>query len=312
MRTLIVGAGAVGGYFGGRLLQAGRDVTFFVRPSRAADLAKSGLRVRSPHGDFHIARPPTITAEALRAPFDLIVLSCKAQDLPAVMESFATAVGPGTAILPLLNGMRHLDMLAEHFGSAHVLGGECMISATRSASGEIVQLTDMQSLVFGERDGSRTPRIEEIASTLSNPGFESRLSGNVLLDMWNKWVFITTGAALTCLMRASVGDIVAAGAADLALTLLNECAATAEKEGFPTSQESLAKTRQMFTSPGSPLTASMLRDVENHAPVEADHIIGDLLVRAQKHGLSTPVLRIAYVHLKSYEARRAREAKAGA
>jgi 2-dehydropantoate 2-reductase len=116
MRILVVGAGAVGGYFGGRLLEAGRDVTFLVRTRRAGELAEHGLTIRSPLGDFHRPSPPVVSPEALAGPFDLVLLSCKAYDLDGAMESFARAVGDGTTILPLLNGMRHLDALADRFG----------------------------------------------------------------------------------------------------------------------------------------------------------------------------------------------------
>ena len=144
MRILVVGAGSIGGYFGGRLLQAGRDVTFLVRPRRAAELAKIGLMIRSPLGDVALAAPPTVTADALRAPFDLILLSCKAYDLQGAMDAFAPAVGPQTAILPLLNGMRQLELLEARFGAAPVLGGQCLISTVLDAEGGILHLNDGQ------------------------------------------------------------------------------------------------------------------------------------------------------------------------
>src|SRR4030081_2045427 len=130
MRFLVVGAGAVGGYFGGRLLEAGRDVTFLVRPRRAEELAGPGLRIRSRLGDVTISKPPTIVRENLATAFDLVLLSCKAYDLAGAMTSFAPAVGSETVILPLLNGMRHLDVLDEKFGQDRVFGGQCFIAAT--------------------------------------------------------------------------------------------------------------------------------------------------------------------------------------
>jgi 2-dehydropantoate 2-reductase len=222
---LVIGAGSIGGYFGGRLLDAGRDVTFLVHARRAAQLAETGLVIRSPRGDLDLAAPPAITAKTLRATnadqapgefFDLILLSVKAYDLEAGMDDFAPAVGPHTLILPLLNGMRHLDMLDERFGADHVLGGECVISTTLDPDGQIVHLGEVASLSFGARDGGRSEQIEAIATTLSVPGFEARPSEAIMQDMWNKWVFIATAAGITCLMRAAIGDIVAAGAGDLA------------------------------------------------------------------------------------------------
>jgi len=305
MRILVIGAGAIGGYFGGRLLQAGRDVTFLVRPRRAALLSKYGLSIRSRLGDFHEPTPPLVSTEGLAEPFDLIILSCKAYDLDGAITSFAKAVGPKTAILPLLNGMRHLDVLADRFGVERVLGGLCVISATLDANGGIVHLNELHALTFGELDGSRSQRIETVASTLVGAGFDARLTDEIRQEMWEKWVFIAAAAGITCLMRAAIGDIVAAGASDLATKLLNECAAIAAIEGFPPRQLPLEQARTILTAAGSPLKASMLRDIEGGMPVEGDHILGDLLRRAVKSDEHS-VLRIAYLHVKAYEARRMR------
>jgi 2-dehydropantoate 2-reductase len=305
LRILVVGAGAIGGYFGGRLLQAGRDVTFLVRPRRAALLAEHGLAIRSRFGDFHRPAPPLVTQDRLAELFDLVLLSCKAYDLESAMTSFAAGVGPKTAILPLLNGMRHVDDLAHRFGAERVLGGLAVISTTLDPNGAIVHLNDIHDLAFGELDGSRSPRIEAIASELTGAGFNARLSGEIRQDMWEKWIFIAAAAGITCLMRAAVGDIVAAGASDLATRLLNECAAIARAQGFPQRETSLERARATLTASGSVLTASMLRDIEGGMPVEGDHILGDLLRRAAKpDGLS--VLHVAYLHVKAYEARRMR------
>jgi 2-dehydropantoate 2-reductase len=325
-RILVVGAGSIGGYFGGRLLDAGRDITFLVHARRAAQLAANGLVIRSPRGDVDLSAPPTIFAETLRAAnadqasrefFDLILLSVKAYDLEAAMDDFAPAIGPHTLILPLLNGMRHLDLLDDRFGADHVLGGECVISTTLDPDGRIVHLGEVANLFFGARDGSRSEQIEAIATALSVPGFEARQSEAILQEMWNKWVFIATGAGITCLMRAAIGDIVAAGAGDLAAMLLEECAAIAGEQGYAPSAEVLERDRATFTAPGSALTASMLRDIERGAPIEAEQILGDLLHRARDddqsaaqwrgRGSASPLLSVAYAHLTSYEARRVRE-----
>ncbi|MGH6673089.1 MAG: 2-dehydropantoate 2-reductase [Xanthobacteraceae bacterium] len=306
MRILVVGAGATGGYFGGRLLAAGRDVTFMVRAARAEKLAKAGLVMRSPLGDANLPAPPTVTAEALAKPFELILLSCKAYDLSAAMDAFAPAVGENTAILPLLNGMRHLDDLGERFGSERVLGGLAVISSTLDADGAIIHLNDSHLLAFGERSGSSSARIQAITSTLSGAGFEARLSNAIVHEMWEKWVFIASTAGINCLMRAAIGDIVAAGAADLAEALLNECCAIAAAQGFPPTAANVQRMHGILAAPGSAFTASMLRDVERGTPIEGDHIIGDLLRRGGRPH-DYPLLRIADAHLKSYEARRTRQ-----
>jgi 2-dehydropantoate 2-reductase len=309
MRILVVGAGAIGGYFGGRLLEAGRDVTFLVRPRRAAQLGKTGLIITSRFGNVSLPAPPTVTADALHEPFDLILLSCKAYDLESAADSFAPAVGTNTAILPLLNGMRHMDYLTERFGGGSVLGGQCQISTTLDAEGRVLHLNDLHFLSFGEPDASTSQRAQAITAALAGARFESKLSNSILQEMWEKWVLIATVAGINCLMRATIGDIVATNAGNLSTALLDECAAIAAAHGFAPSASPLARARAMITTPGSTFAASMLRDIERGAPIEADHIIGDLLHRGPGSSHDHPLLRIAYAHLKAYEARRTRENK---
>ena len=302
LRTLVVGAGATGGYFGGRLLEAGCDVTFLVRPRRAEELANAGLRIRSHYGDITISKPPTVQAADLKAAFDLVLLSCKAYDLAGAMAACAPAVGPQTAVLPLLNGMRHLAMLDQEFGSEHVLGGACVIAATLNEQREIVHLNESHTISFGERDGTLSDRVKAIDGLMQGARFEHRTSQNIMGEMWEKWVFLATLAGSTCLLRAAIGDIVAApGGSDLVLRLFEECRSIAEAANYPPRESFLQSTRGTLTKAGSPLTASMLRDIEAGAPIEADHIIGDLLARG-----NASLLPIIYSALKAYEARRAR------
>jgi len=303
MRILVVGAGATGGYFGGRLAEAGQDVTFLVRPRRAAELASLGLQVRSRYGDISILQPKTVLGEEICEPFDLVLLSCKAYDLENAMASVAPAVGPETVILPLLNGMRHLEMLDERIGAARVLGGQCFIAAMMNDKHEVVHLNENHEISFGERDGSKSDRSQAIATAFAGARCNSRLSESILQEMWEKWVFIATGAGITCLMRASVGEIEAAGGAGLAIAMLDECATIAAGEGFPPRAASLQKSRATLTASGSPLTASMLRDVERQGPTEAEHVLGDLLRRGREG--ASPLLRTALIHLRAHEIRRA-------
>src|SRR5664279_354132 len=209
MRVLVVGAGAIGGYFGGRLLQAGRDITFLVRPRRAQELATDGLVIKSPGGDVTLKQPPTVQADVLKETFDVVLLSCKAFDLADAIKSFAPAVGPQTSIIPLLNGMRHLDALDGKFGPGRVLGGLCAIAVTLNEHREVVHLQPMQSLNFGERDGKMSERVRAIAEVLAAGKFGSVASAHIIQEMWEKWVFLAALAASTCLMRGSVGDILA-------------------------------------------------------------------------------------------------------
>jgi 2-dehydropantoate 2-reductase len=306
MRILVVGAGAIGGYFGSRLLAAGRDVTFLVRPRRAEQLRRNGLVVTSPLGGLNLATPPLASAETLKELYDLIILSSKSYDLEGSIQDFAAAMGPKSHVLPLLNGLRHLDVLDARFGARRVLGGLARISSALDGEGRIHQFGTFNSLAFGARRGSPTD-IGDIAETLRVPGFDALLSADILQEMWEKWVFIAAAAATTSLMRATVGDIVAAGAQDIAVGLLQESAAIAAENGFAPRDAALKAGLSVLTAPGSAFTASMLRDIEQGSRIEADHIVGDLLRRASK-GLNSPLLATAYAHLRAYEARRKREA----
>jgi len=304
MRVLVVGAGAIGGYFGGRMLQAGRDITFLVRPRRAGELASAGLVIKSPNGDVTLNNPPIVQADTIKDKFDVVLLSCKAYDLADAIGSFAPAVGPKTSIIPLLNGMLHLDVLDNKFGRERVLGGLCAIAVTLNERREVVQLQPTQSLGFGERDGKMSDRVRAIAqvfSSISGAG----TSDDVMQDMWEKWVFLTSIAASTCLMRAPVGVILAApGGRDFMLGLLDECRAVATAEGFPPREAALQRTSAMLTTEGSPLTASMFRDIRANMPVEADHVVGDLIARGDAARVPVPRLRTAFTHLKAYEKQR--------
>jgi 2-dehydropantoate 2-reductase len=305
MRILVVGAGAIGGYFGGRLLQAGRDVTFLVRPRRAAELASAGLVIKSPTGNVTLQQPPTVQADRIAEQFDLVLLSCKAFDLDDAIKSFAPAVGSRTAIIPLLNGMLHLDRLDRKFGRERVLGGLCAIAVTLNEHREVVQLQPMQSLGFGERDGRLSERVRAIAEVMASGQFGAAASEHIIQEMWEKWVFLASLAASTCLMRAAVGHILAApGGKDFILGMLDECSAVAAAEGFAPRAPFLERVRGMLTAEDSQLTASMFRDIKAGAPVEADHVIGDLIARGDAAKVPVPKLRTAYAHLKAYESQR--------
>jgi 2-dehydropantoate 2-reductase len=300
LRILVVGAGATGGAFGGRLAAAGRDVTFLVRPKRARQLRERGLRIQAPQGTTAIA-PHTIDRESLRTPYDVVLLGLKAYALESAIEDFAPAVGAHTMIVPMLNGMRHIDRLVERFGEEPVLGGVCIIASTLSADGDIVQLFEMQQLSYGERAGGTSKRIGQLDEAMKGAGFEAIASPHIMQDMWDKWCFLASLGAATCLMRGSVGAIVAAGGAPITLAIFNEATTVARAAGFPPSDTFVTQTGDRLTEPASSLASSMYRDLQNGLPVEADHIIGDLITRGVTHGVTTPFLQAAYTQLSIYQ-----------
>lgn len=301
MRILVVGAGAVGGYFGGRLAQAGRDVTFLVRARKAEELKAKGLRIISPYGNATL-HPKTVAASEIAAPYEVILLSVKSYSLASAMDDFAAAVGPETMIVPVLNGMRHMDLLAQRFGQHAVLGGVCMVATEVDADGQIRQLTNFQSLAYGEIDGRVTPRVQAVDEALRGAGFDASISQNITRDMWRKWVLLATLGALTCLLRGTIGEIASApGGAGLSLEVLRECAAIASANGYPQEGAFLEDQASKLTAESSQLTSSMYRDMKKGAPVEADTILGDLIERGRKRGVATPLLQAAYVSLSIYQ-----------
>lgn len=313
MKILVLGAGAVGGYFGGRMAEAGADVTFLVRPARAELLAKNGLRIRSKAGDLQLAVKCVVESQ-VKPDYDVVMFTAKAYDLGSAIDAIAPALaGAGRGcVLPLLNGMSHLDALDARFGHERVLGGVAYIASTLAPDGEIQHLNDFQRIVFGPRAPSQRAVCEALSTALKGAHlpvkFDWKHLDNVEQAMWDKWVLLATLAGMTCLMRASVGDIVATGAGEkLMLALLAENASVAKAEGFATPDGVLANYRGMLTQKGSAFTASMLRDIESGGQAEGDHILGALLARARKHGIGAPVLEVAVTHLEAYAARKKRE-----
>lgn len=303
MKILILGAGATGGYFGGRLTAAHADVTFLVRESRAAQLAVDGLVIESAFGD--LKTPVRTVLAANVAPHDLVILSCKAYGLAAAIESIRPAVGADTVILPLLNGVKHLETLDQAFGPARVLGGSCHLSVTLGEDGVIRHLNQLHTLTFGPRVASQRARCDEILKIFGSANFDTKLRADVLQAMWDKWVLLASLAGLTCLFRASVGEIM--GTADgrrLMLSLIEENRKVAEASGFPPAPGHMETISALLTDPSSKVVASMLRDMQKGAPIEADLIIGDMLRRAQAAGVATPLLSVANTNLACYEQRR--------
>jgi 2-dehydropantoate 2-reductase len=303
MRILVIGAGAVGGYFGGRLADAGRDVTFLVRGRQSEAIRQDGLRIVSPHGNATFD-PKLIAANEITGSYDLILLCVKAYSLAVAMNDFAAAVAPNTIILPLLNGMRHIELLAGRFGEDSVIGGVCLISAEIDTQGRIVQLTDIHRLVYGERPGNHSARISALNESMQGAMFDARTSENILQEMWEKWVLLASLGAATCLMRGNIGEIEAIpGGAHLSRAILRECSAISTACGYAPGDAFLARSEKVLTTHGSNLTSSMYRDWSKNAPVEVDQILGDLLERGRNFALNTPLLEAACINLRIYQAR---------
>lgn len=306
MNILVVGAGAIGGYYGARLMQAGADVSFLVRPGRAARLAVQGLQVRSELGDFD-APVTTILQEALKPVYDLIVLSCKSYDLDAAMHDIQPAVGPGTGILPFLNGLSVYDQLDARFGRDRTLGGVAYIAVMLDAQGVVQHFGSGDLVIVGPRAERNAPLANDFFALISQSPGGRTLSPDVAHALWNKWVMLASGALMTCLMRGTVADILATrdGTA-LMKQAMSECNAVAAAEGCALSPEDAQRLAARLLDTQSAWSASMMRDIAQGAPrIEAQAIVGDLILRAEHHAIDVPLARTAYCHLQVYERQRA-------
>jgi 2-dehydropantoate 2-reductase len=306
MKWLIVGAGAVGGYFGGRLAEAGRDVTFLVRGTRADALARHGLTVQSPLGDFHVSAK-VATADKLIDRYDVVLLTAKHYDLDGAIAAIRPAVGPATAVLPLLNGLVHLDQLDAAFGPQRVLGGVAYVGAVLSQDGSIRHVNRLSGIAFGERAGGTSERVRAIAQDFVGTKIDAPGNDDIMQEMWEKFFMMGAMAGMNCLLRGTIGEIVATqdGAA-LMREALAECRGVAAAAGYPPRPQAVDRVTSMLTEPGSVNSASMRQDLEAGRRTEADAIVGDMLRRGEAHGVATPLLRAAYCALQVHENRLAR------
>jgi len=305
MKILVLGAGGTGGYFGGRLHEGGADVTFLVREKRAQNIAQHGLQLESPRDKVTLT-VNTVLAREVKAEYDIVILSCKAYDLASGVDAIRPAMHAATCVVPLLNGISHIDTLDAAFGKAHVMGGVCQIAATLTRDGVVRSLLDAHSITWGAREPSQQAAAHALGDAFAKTVVHWTVSQNIMQDMWEKVAFLSTLAGMTCLMRASVGEILATeDGRSLMKRYLDSCIAIATKSGCAPRAAILERFDKVLNSTGSPLTASMLRDLESGAPVEADHIVGFMLGRAREFGIDDTMLSVAYAHLKAYENRRA-------
>lgn len=306
MRVLVLGAGAVGGYFGGRLAEKGADVTFLVREQRRQQLAERGLRIHSVNGDVQI-QPKMIVAGEAAGPFDLVMLATKAYHFAAGVASVHPYVGEHTLILPLLNGYAHIEQLQQQFGQERVLGGLCLIESTLDENGDVRQTSKVHEVKFGEWDGRRTSRIETLTQLFAGARAVFTPSERIVEEMWNKYLFIVTLSGLTTLMQAPIGPIREAPyGLELARQLISETASVMRAIGAPLAEDIVERQMKMLQGQGYKSKASMLRDMEKGLPTEGEHLQGYLIRLAEQHGLEVPLLKLIYHNLQVYELKRSK------
>jgi 2-dehydropantoate 2-reductase len=302
MKILVVGAGAIGGYYGSRLIAAGADVTFLVRAKRAALLAERGLNVHSQLGNF--AGPVhTILQESLASGYDLVLLSCKTYDLEAAINDIAPAMSGTAVILPFLNGLSAYDRLDACFGRDRVLGGVAYIATMLDRDGAIQHLGTSDMVQVGSRTPAGAALASEFHGLLARSPGVRLLSDDIGHALWSKWVMLASGALMTCLMRGPVGAILASkDGMSLMKQAIAECSSVAEAEGYALDTTDQQRIESLLLDRESPWAASMARDIAQNAPrIEADAIVGDMVLRAERHALHAPLVRTAYCHLQVYE-----------
>jgi 2-dehydropantoate 2-reductase len=305
-RILVLGVGGTGGYFGGRLAESGADVTFLVREGRRKSLSGQGLRIESPYGDARIAAKTVVESE-LAPIYEAVILTCKAYDLDTAVAAIAPAVAPTGYVLPFLNGIAHIDVLNEKFGRHHVLGGTAKIQATITPNGAIRQFNDWRALTFGEQSGEMTERVRALAALFETAkGVEVFAVTDIVQRMWEKLVHLSTAAAMTCLMRANVGEIVRTPhGRELFLDQLRCGAAIAAANGHAPSAAFMKSWEEMFSQPDSQYSTSMLRDIERGGQTEVEHILGFMLDKAKEAQIPCNTLLLAYTNVMAFEQRRA-------
>ena len=304
MKILILGAGSVGGYFGGRMAEAELDVTFLVRPKRKFQLNDKGLIIESIFGNV-TRQVKALEPREISEFYDLIFLSCKAYDLESAMDSIKKAVGSNTSIIPLMNGLAQIEILGKRFGSEKVLGGVCYVGAKfDSDTGVIKHFGDFHRIPFGEIDGGKTERVKSISQLDKSVKFDFEYTADIMQTMWNKCAGQGALSSANILTRSVVGDIMRSSHGRLFLeSVLNEGAAVCNANGFPMSKETFDFYHKIFDTPDSQFATSMLRDLESGNKTEGQHVIGDLVKRAEAQGINIPIIKSALEAIEAYEAK---------
>ncbi|MBJ8080680.1 2-dehydropantoate 2-reductase [Bacillus cereus group sp. N14] len=301
MRILVLGAGGVGGFFGGRLVEKGEDVTFLVRSKRKQQLEERGLVIRSVNGDFSF-QPKLITKEDRTSPFDVILFSTKAYHLNEAIQDLKPFVGENTVIIPLLNGIAHVSLLQKEFGEEKVIGGLCFIETTLNDQGEIVQTSAANRLLFGEMKFQDSERIQHIAKAFAGTKSSFVLSENITQDMWHKYLFITVMSGVTTLMRAPIGPIrESEGGRDFIQNLFEECVQIMRYIGAPIKEDIDQEHMKTIDKISYDMKSSMQRDMEKGSSIEGKYIQGYLLDVAEQFSMEAPLLGAVYQNLKVYE-----------
>jgi 2-dehydropantoate 2-reductase len=301
MRILIFGTGGIGGYFGARLQAVGEDVVFAARGAMAAALAETGLQVRSPRGDLHLKRVALLDAETA-GPFDAVLVCTKMGALDAAAAAIRPLIGPGTAVVPLQNGVESVARLRAALGpdlAESVLGGVAYVSAHIAEPGVVQHNTQHARIVFGETDGRHSARAVALRNALEAAGLDTVLTDDVERALWEKFVSLAPLAGACGYWRRDVGAVRADPESRAMLdALAGECIAVGRARGVAMPDDTETTVIARFDELGGAVKPSMLVDLERGKPLELDWLTGATVRLGAEAGVDTPVSRQVYQALK--------------
>lgn len=301
MNIVVIGAGAVGGYFGGKLAESGVPVEFLVREKRKQQLEARGLRVQSVHGDFTIQPQCVLSADQIENP-DLVIIAVKNYQLDGAMKDLETLVQRGAKILPLMNGVQHFDRLVSDFGSDKILGGLCYVESTLNEIGDIVQKSMMQDIVFGSLSPATDVFfLQEVESIFKTSGVNVKMTSEILTEIWTKYIFLVTLSGITTVTRNPIGlalsdPVTFAFLMDMVEELTNLARTLEIKLPENFSNQMVNKIKKSNPE----MTSSMHRDLQKGLPLELESLQGAILKIADDQKVPTPCTRAVFALLHPF------------
>ena len=295
MRIAVVGIGGVGGYFGGKLAQAGIDTLFIARGATLEALRRRGLRVDSINGDFTVDDAPAIDDPSTVGPVDAVIFATKAWQTPEAAANAKPMIGANTVAVPLQNGMDGPDQLARALGREHVLGGLALIVSYVVAPGHIRHSAIDPAVMFGELDHSRTERVERLRETFQRAGVKADVPDDIHRAMWSKFLFIAPMSAIGALTRVPIGAWRSIPETrEVAVGALREMVAVAAARGVQLGDDAVERTLQRYDAMNAESTSSLQRDLMEGKPSELDAQAGAIVRMGREAGVSTPVCEMLY------------------
>ena len=300
MRIAVVGSGGVGGYFGGRLAESGADVTFLARGAHLEALRARGLRIVSPKGDVHLPRVQAAADTREIGPVDVVLFAVKLYDTDGALAALPPLIGAGTIVVPLQNGVDSVDMVAGAVGREHTGGGTCYVSAVIAEPG-VIRHTAMDHLMFGELDGSRSPRLESLQRACAAAGFRSTLSADITVDIWTKFVRLSVMSGMTAVTRSPLGIICADPELFAMLkAAVAEALAVAHAKGVAVPPATVDDVATAYAALPPQTKSSMLEDLERGRPLELPWLSGAVVRIGEEVGVATPINRFITAVLRPH------------